>query len=216
MTHLKYLIRDPKTKTENTILLLMLHGYGSNYDDLFSFAEELPEELLIISVQAPIKMQYGGYAWYPIYQGADGNLHSDINKAKEAREILSVFIDELYEKYQFDKEKSILMGFSQGAILSYSLLLSYPEKIKNALCLSGYLMDDLVEFKTQNNSYEPLDIFCSHGTFDEVIPLYKAEETHQKLEQMSIAHMYKTYPAGHGVAPQNFTDLVDWINRKIK
>jgi len=46
---LEYLVRPPKSKIENPPLLMMFHGYGSNEQDLFSFAEELPDELLIIS-----------------------------------------------------------------------------------------------------------------------------------------------------------------------
>ena len=50
---LHHLIRKPKTQTEKTPLLIMLHGYGSDENDLFSFAEELPDELFVISVKAP-------------------------------------------------------------------------------------------------------------------------------------------------------------------
>ncbi len=42
----------------------MLHGYGSNEEDLFSFAQELPDELLIISASAPLSLGFGSYAWY--------------------------------------------------------------------------------------------------------------------------------------------------------
>ncbi len=213
--NLKYLVREPKNKVENPVLLLMLHGYGSHYDDLFGFAGELPEDLLIISAQAPIQLMYGGYAWYPINQDTQGNLISDTEKAVEARELLVDFIDELHREYHFDWDKSLLMGFSQGAILSYSLLLTYPDKIKNALCLSGYILDDIVNLKTEKNAYDQLDLFCSHGTIDSVIPLFKAEETHQKLQTLAVKHSFKTYPAGHGVAPQNFKDLLDWLERKL-
>ena len=63
---LKYIIRKPTKESENPPLLILLHGYGSNERDLFSFAEELPEELLIVSAQAPYEMGHGGYAWYAI------------------------------------------------------------------------------------------------------------------------------------------------------
>ena len=63
---LEYVARAPKCEINNPPLLILLHGYGSNKQDLFSFAEELPDELLIISAQAPFEMGYGGYAWYAI------------------------------------------------------------------------------------------------------------------------------------------------------
>ena len=62
---LEYLVR-PSTLKENAPLLLLFHGYGSDENDLFSFASELPEEFLIISAKAPYPMQPFGNAWYAI------------------------------------------------------------------------------------------------------------------------------------------------------
>src|SRR5690606_32869739 len=64
---LHYIVREPKKRTENTSLLILLHGYGSNEEDLFSFAAELPDELLIVSARAPQNLGYGSYAWYTIH-----------------------------------------------------------------------------------------------------------------------------------------------------
>jgi len=61
---LEYKIREPKIPTDNPPLLILLHGYGSNEDDLFSFAPELPEEFLIISARAPLTLGVDSYAWY--------------------------------------------------------------------------------------------------------------------------------------------------------
>ena len=60
---LEYLIREPKIKKDSNPLLLLLHGYGSNEADLFSFASELPEDYYVISARAPYDLQYGSYAW---------------------------------------------------------------------------------------------------------------------------------------------------------
>ena len=59
-------IKRPSTLTENAPLLILCHGYGSDENDLFSFASELPEELYIISVRAPYQLQPYGNAWYAI------------------------------------------------------------------------------------------------------------------------------------------------------
>ena len=65
MTNLHYISR-PSTLKENAPLLIMCHGYGSDENDLFSFASELPQELHIISLRAPFAMQPYGNAWYAI------------------------------------------------------------------------------------------------------------------------------------------------------
>src|SRR5690606_18919359 len=63
---LYHLVREPKVKKEKNPLLLLLHGYGSNDADLFSFASELPDEYYVISARAPYDLMYGSYAWYAI------------------------------------------------------------------------------------------------------------------------------------------------------
>ena len=74
---LHYLVKEPKIKKDKNPLLLLLHGYGSNEEDLFSFANELPEEYYVISARAPYDMMYGSYAWYAINFDADENKFSD-------------------------------------------------------------------------------------------------------------------------------------------
>lgn len=211
---LKYIVREPKKASDNPPLLLMLHGYGSNEEDLFSFANELPDELLIISARAPLSIGFGGYAWYTIHFEADDKKFSDIPEAIEARNTIVKFIDELQEVYHFNPSKSFLMGFSQGTILSYAVALSHPQKIHNILALSGYINEELVETSKDLN-YKDIDFYCSHGSEDPVIPVDWARKTPTYLKEFKVSHVYKEYYAGHGIAPQNFTDMKNWINKKL-
>lgn len=213
---LKHIIRKPKVATENPSLLLMLHGYGSNEQDLFSFANELPDELLIISAQAPLSIGYGAYAWYTIHFEADDSKFSDIPEALKARDLIIQFIDELQDEYHFDSAKSFLMGFSQGTILSYSVALSHPEKIENILALSGYINEELIVDYDELPSYNTLDFYCSHGSIDPVIPVDWARKSMKYLEAKNVKHVYQEYPVGHGVAPQNFEEFKDWIVERLK
>ncbi len=142
---LKYLVREPKIKLDKNPLLLLLHGYGSNEEDLFSFAAELPDNYYVISARAPYDMQYGSYAWYAINFDADENKFSDHDQARSSRNLIANFIDELLANYPIDKNNVTLIGFSQGAILSYATALSHPEKIQKVVAMSGYLNLDLAE-----------------------------------------------------------------------
>ena len=208
---LEYLIREPKIKLDKNPLLVLLHGYGSNEEDLFSFATELPEEYYIISARAPYNMQYGSYAWYAINFDADENKFSDLDQARESRDLIAGFIDELIANYPIDETNVSLLGFSQGAILSYAIALSHPEKIKNVIALSGYANEEIMEDNYQNNDFSNLRIFHSHGTVDQVIPIDWARKTSPFLKNLNINATYKEYPVGHGVAPQNFYDFKTWL-----
>ncbi len=208
---LQYLIREPKIKLDKNPLLLLLHGYGSNEEDLFSFASELPEEYFVVSAQAPYPLMYGSYAWYAINFDADENKFSDIHQAKQSRDLIVNFIDELTNKYPIEPKKVTLIGFSQGAILSYAIGLSYPEKVSKIVAMSGYLNTEMAKENFEENNFSNLKIFVSHGTVDQVIPVEWARKTGPVLEKLGIKFVYKEYPVGHGVAPQNFYDFRNWL-----
>jgi len=205
----------PSSLQENAPLLIMLHGYGSDENDLFSFASELPEELFIISLRAPYSLQPYGHAWYAINFDAVQGKWSDNEQAIQSREKISTFIDEVIENYPINKDNVNLLGFSQGTILSYAVALSYPEKINNVIALSGYINKDIITTDFEKNNLSDLSFYCSHGSVDQVIPVDWARRTPEVLKQLNIDYIYEEFPVGHGVAPQNFYALKDWIKKKI-
>lgn len=210
MSTLNYRVR-PSTLEKNAPVLFMLHGYGSDENDLFSFASELPEELLIISLQAPYKMQPFGHAWYTIHFEAPQGKWNDNEQAIQSRDLVAELIDELQEKYHFDKNNVTLLGFSQGTILSIAIALTYPEKVKNVIGLSGYVNKDIIDLKSNLAEYKHLAFYCSHGTVDQVIPVEWSRQTKPFLDSLQISNTYNEFPVGHGVAPQNFYEFKNWL-----
>ena len=191
--------------------IILIHGYGSNEDDLFSFAPELPDHYHIISLKAPIPMQPSGNAWYNIYwDNKDGKM-SDIPQALTARDLIVTCIDEVVEKYKADANKITLIGFSQGTILSFSVGLSYPEKVKNIIGLSGYINTELLKEGYEKNDFSKLDVYSSHGSVDQVLPVDWARRTKPFLAKLAIDCTYSEFPVGHGVAPQNFYEMKEWL-----
>ena len=211
---LEYKIREPKIKLDKNPLILLLHGYGSNEEDLFSFAADLPEEYYIISARAPYNMQYGAYAWYAINFDADENKFSDNQQAIISRDLIARFIDELIQKYPVNAKNVTLVGFSQGSILSYAIALSHPDKVQRVVALSGYISEPILEENYLQNNFTKLKVFHSHGTVDQVIPVEWARKTKPFLDKLGIQSIYKEYPIGHGVAPQNFYDFKNWLQEK--
>jgi phospholipase/carboxylesterase len=214
-TSLYYITREPKTKNKNTSLLILLHGYGSNEEDLFSFANELSDELLIISARAPQVLGFGSYAWYTINFTNTQGKFSDIPEAIESMETIAVFIDEMQKKYNISPENTFLLGFSQGTILSYAVAFNYPKKVQKIIALSGYLNPELLPDNIGTNDYSKLDFFISHGSVDQVIPVVWGNKAPGILKNLNIRNSYKEYPVGHGVAPQNFFDFKKWIDERM-
>lgn len=211
---LEYITRKPsQPSTGKAPLIILLHGYGSNEEDLFSFAEEIPEEYFIVSAKAPIAMQPYGNAWYHITIDGDGVKTSDNEGARKSRDIIAKFIDEIVAEYDVDKHNVTLLGFSQGTILSYAVALTYPEKVKNVIGLSGYINEEIIDLKS-NPSYAHLNIYNSHGTVDQVIPIDAARKTPGYLKNIGIESTLSEFPVGHGVHPTNFYEFKEWLQSK--
>jgi phospholipase/carboxylesterase len=211
--NLHYLVQQPKTIKDQNPLLILLHGYGSNEEDLFSFAPELPDDSYVISVRAPYDLQPYGHAWYAIHFDADENKFSDNVQAKQSVELIASFIDEIVKQYPIDTKNVTLIGFSQGAILSYATALTYPEKVTKVVALSGYFNQEILPEVIDTKAISHLKFFVSHGSVDQVIPVDWARKAKPALENLGLEVEYQEYPIGHGVSPKNFFDFKNWLQR---
>ena len=206
---LDYRVRRPLKESDTSPVLFLLHGYGSHEEDLFSFANYLPEEYLIISLRAPLSLSFGGYAWYSIHFNEQQDKWSDDAEAKKAQEIILYNIDYHLEQFKLKGQKVSLFGFSQGAILSWAVGLSHPERIDKLITLSGYVNEDI--FSYAEKGLDKLRIFSSHGTQDPTLPIEWARKGIALVEKKEISVAYKEYPQGHGINQDNFNDLLSWL-----
>ncbi len=207
--------RDSNDSNELSPLVIMLHGYGSNEDDLFSFADHIPGNYKIISLRAPYSLPYGGYSWYDINMDENMNIKIDIDQAKSSISKIEDFLkNKLTQKFSFDREKICLIGFSQGTVLSYALSLNNPDLFKNVIALSGMINMELIDKNAKD--YSNLNYFCSHGIQDQVIPVNYSRESADWLKSNRVNHIYKEYDMAHSVSQENFFDLLEWMKFNIK
>ncbi len=211
---INYLERKPRIQQEKNPLLLLIHGYGSNEEDLFSFAEDLPDEFYVVSVQGIHMLAPGMYAWYEI-DFVNMEKFNNVPQGIESRNKLMKFIEEFTALSHLDKENVWICGFSQGAILSYAIALNHPDKIKNIACLSGYAEKDFIGEINPSNDLSKLDFFISHGMDDAVIPVEWARNAKPILDELKIKNEYHEYRSGHGIVPQNYWDLMAWMKKNL-
>lgn len=209
---LKYKVREPAENTENPGLLLLLHGVGSNEDDLFKLAASLPSNLYIISARAPYTLTEGKYAWYEV-DFSTGKPVFNQEQAEKSLQVLKYFINQLVERYAVDHRNIYLMGFSQGAIMSYSAGLTFPEKIKGIAALSGRILEEIRPLVKVTAALNKLRVFIAHGTADRVLPLHYAREAKAFIAGYGLSLSYHEYEMGHGIDQQVLTDLNDWLKR---
>lgn len=204
-------VLGPTQYTEKPPLIIMLHGYGSHEQDLFSMAPMLNKKAMVVSLRAPQRLPFGGFAWYDIDFDKIGGKMSNIEQANVSLSKLEQLFEELKQAYTFDTTQVYLMGFSQGAILSYALSLRHPKWFKGVLAMSGYVLKELIPEKFKPQDHQHISCFITHGTADEVIPVSWGRSATEVLEQLSIKHTYHEYPMGHGINPDCFDDVKGYL-----
>ncbi|MGA9212861.1 alpha/beta hydrolase [Kaistella sp.] len=210
---LKYLVREPQNITPKTPLLILLHGYGSNEEDLFSFVPNLPEDWLIVSFRAPFNTNYEGYSWYDIDLMNEEN-RIDVAQAKESQEEILGNILKITNEYGLTENQTHLCGFSQGGILSYVLALNNPDLFAKVACMSCYAEEKLLtNIVKDKKKIEKLRFFISHGTDDAIIPLEWGRKAADLLYELGAYFSFREYMSGHGVNQKNYMDLMDFFGK---
>lgn len=212
-TLLHYIYREPKIKTNNPPLIILLHGVGSNEKDLFSFANQFPDNFLVVSARAPYELSQDSYAWYEV-NFSSGTPIINKEKAEKSRTIIIQFINQLKEKHHFDEKNIYLCGFSQGAIMAYRVGLTRPDKIKGIIAMSGRLLEEVKPLINRNDNLKKLNVFVSHGINDNMLGIHYAEESVAYLKELGINPNFKTYNEGHTINKDMLTDALFWLSKQ--
>ena len=207
---LKYRIYKPSHIKNDLRIIFLLHGYGSNEEDLFSLKEFIPSNYIVISLRAPIIIGFNSYAWYTINFENSIDRWIDKDEAINSKNVILNDISLHMEDLGFKNKKISLLGFSQGAILSWSLGIEYPHLIKNILPLSGFYHSEITN--SNSNSKFKLNCFSSHGTHDPVIPISWARKGIELLKK-NINIEFKEYRSGHEINNENLRDIIEWLNK---
>ena len=174
-TVLHCLVREPKIKTDKPPVVILLHGVGSNEQDLFSFANQLPDNFLVVSARGPYAVGPDSYAWYQVdFSTGKPVIHAE--QAEKSRNIILQFISQLKELHPFDDKQVYVCGFSQGAIMAYSLGLTRPDIVKGIAVMSGRLLEEVKPLIASDEKLKLLTVFISHGTNDNVLSIQYARE----------------------------------------
>ena len=207
---LKYLVRQPKIQTAKPPVIILLHGVGSNEQDLFSFADQIPDKYLVISVRAPYTLSEGSYAWYQV-DFSTGKPAINSEQEERSRNTIIQFITELKKDFSFDEKQVYLGGFSQGGIMAYSVGLTRPDLIRGIVIMSGRLLEEVKPLIASKEKLSQLKVFISHGTNDQILGIHYARESAAYLNGLNINHSYKEYLEGHGINNAMLSDMVNWL-----
>lgn len=211
---LVHLVRQPKVPREQPPLLILLHGFGSNEQDLFSFAPVLDERLLIISARAPNTLEFGSYAWFDVVFAPQGN-QINPEQAEASRQKLISFIQEAVQAYGANPQQVILMGFSQGAIMSASIALTRPELAAAVVMMSGRILPEIQPLIAPPEQLQGKPFLVVHGVADPVIPVKDARFSRDLLSKLPVELTYREYPMGHEVTLDSLGEIRRWLTNHL-
>lgn len=213
---LKYLVAEPKvvhSAVQSRPLVIFLHGYGSNEEDLFELKQEFSPDYTYLSVQAPMTLAPGSYQWYGLQPHEQSSVEATVKKHAQ---LLEDFIKAATVKFHTEADKVILIGFSQGGMMTYELALNHPKLVRGIAALSGKILPALKTTVTPGKNLSGLSVFIGHGTGDDRVPLREATEANALLEKTSIKPTFQTYAKmGHSINQQELTDIKKWMETSL-
>lgn len=214
------LVLDPPIIPSGAPVIVVLHGLGTNADDLAPLADELKlDGCRFVLPDAPLHLPgypEGAYAWY------DFQAH-DRDQIVESRDYLFKVLDRfsndpnLRPKPGEEKKPSpvVLMGFSQGGVMSLEAGLNYKGKVAGIVSMSGYMPDP---WSTLTKAEAPLDlpILLVHGTIDNVVPVDGSRHALESLKQTGYSSVdLKEFPMGHTITPESLGVVREFLKKTL-
>lgn len=196
-------------------LLVTLHGLGGDERVMSIFDRAVPPEFTIVSPRAPIEIQPDrgfpayvdrGYSWLP----PQPSLEIDRSEFEPPVDQVTRLICAAIERHQIDPARVFLMGFSQGAALSYAVSLMHPDLIAGVIALAGFLPAG--EWPAATPPYPRRGYLIIHGTADQHVPVLYAHRARDFLRGLGAPVEYHAYPVGHKVAPPGLRDIQRWLS----
>ncbi len=215
MSELFHLVRPPREASERPPVLMFLHGYGSNEEDLFGLAEEFSPQFFVISVRAPLTLGPGSFAWFPVEFTSDGLL-ADEKSAFNSRELLESFLTSLPDRYGTDPNRVLAAGFSQGAIMAASVALASPESLSAVALMSGRILSSSVSVAAPLNRLSKTSYLIVHGTRDRVLPIAHGRQARQALEALGLHPDYEEFEMEHTISDESLARVTTWSRRWLE
>ena len=191
-------------------LLILLHGYGADENDLAPIVPHIDPEGLFFSVclRAPIDLVPFGAAWYE--RDASGAIASETFISSV--DAIDETIREICEWGSFDYSESVLLGFSQGCAMALASCFRAGKAVRPAglACLSG-MLQTVPNFQYQLNG-PPVSILVQHGTNDPMVNIDKGRNIRDSLIESGLKPQYFEYPMQHEINGESLFDLRSWLN----
>ncbi len=194
-------------------LVIMLHGIGSDGQDLIALADMIADAFPNTAFHAPNAPQpYAeagfGYQWFPRHALTDdGN-------AKRVEETLNTYLDQLLAEYGLDDSRCVLLGFSQGSIVAMHVAPRRAIALGGVVAFSG-AMPTAATLKQEKRSSPPMTLI--HGSEDRVLPAQESEVAARKLDEAGIPVSVHVLPGlGHSIDQRGLAIATQFMKQVLE
>lgn len=194
-------------------LLVLMHGVGSNEQDLFGLAPYIPEAFHVVSLRAPYRMGPNANAWFEFGVNPDGSRTIDEEQEIASRALVVQTVEALARQLNVPASRVIVGGFSQGGIMSLSVLLTKPELVAGAMALHSRLLPEVLSQIAPASAFAGKQLWVSQGLQDNVIPVANGHFIVKQVEPLGLNLTYREFEGAHEIRPQELTALVAWLQQ---
>jgi phospholipase/carboxylesterase len=185
--------------------VVMLHGLGGDDSAMWLFWPALPRGWLAVAPRACLVDPGGGYSWRPHERGDWPGLGAFDESVAALRRLIGA----LPELYAADADEVYLLGFSQGAALSFAIAIQHPGLVRGVAAIVGFVPTDCTP--AQLSTLERVPVFMTVGRRDPLIPAVRSRTCADALRAAHVDLDYHEYDVGHKLTSSGMRDLRAWF-----
>lgn len=196
--------------------LIALHGWGANALDLLGLGPIFANAgWLTLCPQGATELQVApgtpGYGWFPLVRGQPPDPRAFLKGSAQLR----AFVEGVPERYPVDPRRTVILGFSQGGLMGFDLVLRQPERFAGLVSIASWLPEILAANLPELPAQRGFPVLQIHGTDDPQVDVARARESRGLLEGFGVDLTWEEYPMGHEIRPEALRKILDWLGEKV-
>ena len=195
------------SKVKSKKLMIILHGRGDSGEGFTSLPSFFNiDEMNYLLLDAPFEYATG-FSWYQLPP-------NQLPGIEYSSQMLTKILDNLFEE-QFNASESFLFGFSQGSLLVFEFGARYEKVLAGYIAISGYIYDAKKLLTQLNPQLQENKFLCTHGSYDNVLPLATSQEQVEYLQDNGFAIDFKLYDKEHNIDKDELEMITTWIKERL-
>lgn len=208
-TRLTYRLYPPRTPSTGAApLLILLHGRGTDENDLAGLIPYLDGRFECCTIRAPFAFDYGGYTWFDL-DAAEG-IYNKVQLDQGLGDVI-----DLARQLGGEGRKIFLYGFSMGAMMSFAAGLTAPDLFSGIVAHSGLVPEQAGHLTLRWNELASCGFAIAHGSYDPVVSVTYARRAKELFAHSNAEVFYREYPMGHEISPESLSDTSAWLTARI-